>query len=352
MVKRKRDDSAAKAAASGGKTAKKQAFAETGPASESKYNASTSKPNAPAASISEQAIASTPAPAQESSSPISVQIVTGSYERILHGFAATLQPSDLVFEKPRVLEGGELRRVEEDQVESRDQAVFSDTFLFAAHSSSLRCLALSQPTEGQKRILATGGTDERINLYNLSTAPPGPSSRPNLPNLSNTSVLENPRNRELGSLLHHASSVTKLQFPTKGKLFSAAEDNTIAISRARDWTVLSTIKVPIPKPVGRPSGDTAAPGEVPAGVNDFAVHPSMKLMVSVGKGEKSMRLWNLVTGKKAGVLNFDKDILQQVGEGRHGTGEGRNVLWTDRGDDFVVGFERGAVVFGMVSAAG
>ena len=95
--------------------------------------------------------------------------------------------------------------------------------------------------------------------------------------------------------------------------------------------------------------DTAAPGEVPAGVNDFAIHPSMKLMVTVGRGEKSMRLWNLVTGKKAGVLSFDRDLLAQVGEGRYGSGEGRRVLWTESGEDFVVGFERGAVVFGMVS---
>lgn len=149
--------------------------------------------------------------------------------------------------------------------------------------------------------------------------------------------------------MHHSRAVTKLLFPTKGKLFSAAEDNTVAISRTRDWTVLSTIKVPIPKPVGRPSGDTAAAGEVPAGVNDFAIHPSMKLMVSVGRGERSMRLWNLVTGKKAGVLSFERGLLAQVGEGRYGSGEGRRVLWTESGEDFVVGFERGAVVYGMVS---
>ena len=136
-------------------------------------------------------------------------------------------------------------------------------------------------------------------------------------------ISQNVGNRELGSLVHHSSSITALYFPTRAKLLSAAEDNTIAVSRTRDWTVLSTIKAPIPKPIGRPSGDTAGPGEVPAGVNDFAVHPSMKLMVSVGKGERCMRLWNLVTGKKAGVLAFEKDMLQQVGEGKFGSGEGR-----------------------------
>ena len=102
--------------------------------------------------------------------------------------------------------------------------------------------------------------------------------------------------------------------------------------------------------MGRPSGDTAPLGGTPAGVNDFAVHPSMKLMISVGKGEKCMRLWNLVTGKKAGVLTFKREILQGFGEGKWGSGEGKKVEWNGNGDEFVVGFERGAVVFGMVSA--
>jgi protein MAK11 len=75
----------------------------------------------------------------------------------------------------------------------------------------------------------------------------------------------------------------------------------------------------------------------------------MKLMLSVGKGEKCMRLWNLVTGKKAGVLNFGRDILTAVGEGRFASGEGRRVIWDKEGDEFAVGFERGIVVFSIDS---
>jgi protein MAK11 len=77
----------------------------------------------------------------------------------------------------------------------------------------------------------------------------------------------------------------------------------------------------------------------------------MKLMITVSKGERSMRLWNLVTGKKAGVLNFSKDMLQQAGEGKHSTGEGRRVVWgnVDGADEFAVGFDRDIVAFGMDS---
>ncbi|KAF2759267.1 WD40 repeat-like protein [Pseudovirgaria hyperparasitica] len=263
----------------------------------------------------------------------SIQIVLGSYERALHGFTASIPTT------PK-------------KNSSEPQANFLDTFLFNAHTSSVRCLAISPPfgSDDSKVILASGSTDERINLYQLSTSPPAPQDGPSLPSLSGISTAENPKNRELGSLLHHSSSITALYFPTKSKLLSASEDNTVAIAqRTQDWTVMSTIKAPIPKAVGRPSGDTLAPGEVPAGVNDFAVHPSMKLMITVGKGEKCMRLWNLLTTKKAGVLNFSRELLQQVGEGKHSSGEGRKIAWDTDGEEYTISFERGAVVYGLDS---
>jgi hypothetical protein len=60
-----------------------------------------------------------------------------------------------------------------------------------------------------------------------------------------------------------------------------------------------------------------------------------------------MRLWNLVTGKKAGVLVFGRDVLKQVGEGRWG-GEGRRLAWAASGEEFAVAWERGAVIYGLV----
>ncbi|KAI1773671.1 WD40 repeat-like protein [Hypoxylon cercidicola] len=269
-------------------------------------------------------------PSTEASLPLTIQVVTGSYDRILHGLTATILP--------------------DDQIE------FADTFLFNAHNSAIRCLALSPPSAPepgklQKVMLASGSSDERINVYNISAHPPAHKDQDALSSVAPRKILENPKNRELGTLLHHSSTITKLAFPTKSKLMSASEDSTIAVTRTRDWSLLSTIKAPVPKPLGRPSGDTAALGGTPAGVNDFAVHPSMKLMISVSKGERCMRLWNLMTAKKAGVLNFSRDMLQEVGEGKHSSGEGRRVVWgsTEDGDEFCVGFDRDALVFGMDS---
>lgn len=265
--------------------------------------------------------------------PLSVQVVTGSYERVLHGFTASIPAEALDMT---------------NETDNTDKTTFSDTFLFAAHASSVRCLAISPPTESDKRYLATGSSDERINVYTISTAPPlSSNAAKNLPSLAQTSISENPSNRSLGSLLHHDRAITRLHFPAKGKLFSSAEDNTIAISRTRDWTALSSIKAPLPKVQGRPSGDTAGPGEIPMGINDFAIHPSQKLMLSVGRGEKSMRLWNLMTGKKAGVLTFEREVLTQAGEGKFSSGEGRRIIFDEAGENFIVGFERGAVIFGI-----
>lgn len=265
-----------------------------------------------------------------SSLTTAVQIVTGDYERVLHGLVATVPTTSA------------------DQ-DSGEEVSWTETFLFSAHTAAIRCVAISPVAKNGKRFLATGSSDERINIYSISNVMPSSGSGAVQPTLNGTVVAENAGNRSLGSLNHHDRATTKLHFPSKSKLFSAAEDNLVAISRTRDWTMLSSIKAPIPKVHGRPSGDTAVPGEVPTGINDFAIHPSQKLMLTVSRGERSMRLWNLMTGKKAGVLNFDRDLLVRAGETKFSSGEGRRVLWDESGEHYVVGFERGAVLFGIDS---
>ena len=261
-----------------------------------------------------------------------VQIVAGSYERVLHGITASI--SNL------------------SSSETSPSVQFADTFLFNAHAGSVRCLALSplpdeNSSETQGIYLATGGSDEKVNVFSLAASPVSENGKlPPMPSLGKHAISENPRNRELGTLLHHSSHITALHFPTRSKLLSGSEDNTIAVTRLKDLTVISTIRAPRPKVQGQPSGDTAPPGATPAGINDFSVHPSLKLMLSVGRGERCMRLWNLVTGKKAGVLNFNRDILQGVREGKYSSGEGRRIRWSSDGSEFAVAFERGVVVFG------
>ena len=292
--------------------------------------------------------------------PLTIQIVAGSYDRVLHGVTATVKLAPAATASTTTTK---TKKSKDTAATPQPTAEFADTFLFNAHNSAIRCLALSPPSEpapgqSQKVLLATGSTDERINIYNLSAHPPSTSrggeaaaqDEKLLATLAPRPILENPKNRELGTLLHHSSNVTRLVFPNRSKLLSAAEDSTVAVTRVRDWNLLHTFKCPIPKAQGRPSGDTAALGGAPSGVNDFAVHPSNRIMISVSKGERCMRLWNLETGKKSRVLNFERGPLTEVGEGRHSTGEARRIVWgTARGgeDEFAVGFDRDVLVFGM-----
>jgi protein MAK11 len=283
--------------------------------------------------------------------PVTIQIIAGSYDRVLHGVTATVKPAPAATSTKK-------KSKENSSTPPQQEAEFADTFLFNAHNSAIRCLALSPPSaptpgQSQKVLLATGSTDERINIYNLSAHPPSTRAADDqklLSSLTPRPILENPKNRELGTLLHHSSNITRLAFPNRSKLLSAAEDSTVAVTRARDWTLLHSFKCPVPKAFGRPSGDTAAVGGAPSGVNDFAVHPSNKIMISVSKGERCMRLWNLETGKKSRVLNFERAVLGEVGEGRHSTGEARRIVWgSARGgeDEFAVAFDRDVLVFGM-----
>ncbi|KAL2155830.1 hypothetical protein VTH82DRAFT_572 [Thermothelomyces myriococcoides] len=297
--------------------------------------------------------------------PVTIQIVAGSYDRVLHGITATVKPAIAVevskkSKKKASDDSAQAKQQQQQQQKQHQQqrVEFADTFLFNAHNSAIRCLALSPPSapvpgQLQKVVLATGSTDERINLYNISAHPPSVRAADEqklLSSLAPRPILENPKNRELGTLLHHTSNITRLTFPNRSKLLSAAEDSTVAVTRTRDWTLLHTFKCPIPKPAGRPSGDTAPRGGTPSGVNDFAVHPSNKIMISVSKGERCMRLWNLETGKKSRVLNFERAALAELGEGKHSTGEARRIAWgSSRSgeDEFAVGFDRDVLVYGM-----
>ncbi|KAF3916589.1 hypothetical protein ABW20_dc0103135 [Dactylellina cionopaga] len=232
------------------------------------------------------------------SASTSFQIIAGSYDRILHGIRVTIPTNEL-----------------------EPSATFTPLFLFTAHASSIRCLAVSPPSDSSnasnKRILATSSPDTKINLYHLHT-------RTNLGTLAPPS----------------ASPTTSLTFPSKSTLISTDEAGYIHIFRTRDWSLLTSIHCPAPK---------AKPGAIlqPGGVNALAVHPSGKLALSVSKSERAVRMWNLMTGRKAGALVFPKSIPRTI---TGLSGEGIKVMWRPGGKEgYAVMFERGIVLFGLDS---
>ena len=59
---------------------------------------------------------------QEGATPVTIQIVIGTYEKVLHGITASIN--------------NQAKQREQDCVE------FADTFLLNAHTSAIRCLAV------------------------------------------------------------------------------------------------------------------------------------------------------------------------------------------------------------------
>lgn len=141
--------------------------------------------------------------------------------------------------------------------------IFTPIFHFQAHSLSIKCLDIS------KRYLVSGSNDEHIRIYDLQ------------------------KRKELGTLLQHQGSITALRFSqTEDKsnnkwLLSASEDHRIIIWRVKDWENFGILK-----------GHTAR-------INDLDIHPSSRIAVSVSD-DHSIRLWNLMTVKKAAVLKLRK----------------------------------------------
>ncbi|KAK6199369.1 WD40-repeat-containing domain protein [Scheffersomyces amazonensis] len=174
------------------------------------------------------------------------------------------------------------------------EPVFQPIFHFQAHSLSIKSMDIA------KRYLVTGSNDEHIRIYDLQ------------------------KRKELGNLLSHQGTVTTLKFSTEiadsnhpesteksGKwLLSGSEDGKIIIWRTKDWEVFGTLKGHQGK------------------VNDLAIHPTGRVAISVSQ-DKTIRLWNLMTAKKAAILKIKgRDHLGQSGE---------FVRWSLDGNYFLVG---------------
>ncbi|KAG7195192.1 uncharacterized protein KQ657_003717 [Scheffersomyces spartinae] len=177
------------------------------------------------------------------------------------------------------------------------QPIFQPIFHFQAHALSIKSIDVA------KRYLVTGSNDEHIRIYDLQ------------------------KRKELGTLLSHQGTVTTLKFSKTAKeasnetedesstksgkwLLSGSEDGKIIIWRTKDWEVFGTLK-----------GHTGR-------INDLDIHPSGRVAISVSQ-DQTIRLWNLMTVKKAAVLKIKgRDHLGQNGE---------FVRWSINGTHFLVG---------------
>ncbi|XP_064625471.1 p21-activated protein kinase-interacting protein 1-like isoform X2 [Lineus longissimus] len=143
------------------------------------------------------------------------------------------------------------------------------SFTDHSHVGCVRAAAVSS-----KGVLATGSSDETIKLFHLE------------------------KRQELGALLHHEGSITDLTFFGGTHMFSGSTDGTVGVWKTNRWECIKTFK-----------GHKGA-------VNSVAVHPTGKLAMTVG-ADKTLRLWNLITGKSAFVTNIKKapDLVRWCPDG-------------------------------------
>jgi len=138
-------------------------------------------------------------------------------------------------------------------------------FSYPSHLSSIKAVAVSGS------VVASGGEDDTIHLYDLSAA------------------------SSLGSLHQHSASVTALSFyapphlPFPRNLISADASGSLAIFDADGFVHLTTLSV-----------------HRNAAINDLALHPSGERALTVAR-DNCLAVVNLVRGRRNCCLRLDKE---------------------------------------------
>lgn len=141
------------------------------------------------------------------------------------------------------------------KMKTKDEYEFSQTFTQRAHVGPVRSLSTVN------KFLVSGGSDEVCKIFNMVDRV------------------------EHGQLVHHDGTVACLEAHGRNYLFSASDDNSLAITKVGSWQIEKTLY------------------KHQAGITALAVHPTGKIAFSAGK-DKKLITWNLVKARPAFITNL------------------------------------------------
>ncbi|KAJ4807948.1 p21-activated protein kinase-interacting protein 1-like protein [Rhynchospora pubera] len=149
-------------------------------------------------------------------------------------------------------------------------------FSYPSHTAPIKCAAAAGP------LAASGGADDAVHIYHL------------------------PSSSDAGSLVDHSAAVTSLSFfcspsapSIPRNLISGSDDGVVCIFDADPFVLLKTVKA-----------------HKKGGVADLAVHPSGRLALTVGRGDSSLVMVNLVRGRRSFSCRIEKEasVVKYGGE--------------------------------------
>jgi protein MAK11 len=173
-------------------------------------------------------------------------IVCGSYEHTLHGYRVEEEQRGSDNKQSKGTSSSSSSGSSSD--DEKHRLIVSKKFGYSPHIARVSCVSGTWP------YVVSGSADESVRMYSLKSL------------------------KELGHTFSHSSTISRVSLASASHMLTSGDDGSIHVWRTRDWQLLTRL------------------GGHQGAMVGLAVHPSGKALLSSGRDDRSVRLWNLTTG--------------------------------------------------------
>jgi len=215
-----------------------------------------------------------------------IRIFVGTYTGSLYGLESLETVRELISHDGNNIDDDKNNNNNSDDP---SEPSFLTLFVTSAHRGSIRSLAVSS----NNNYLISGGLDEVIQIYNLSTL------------------------KQIGSLHRHSASINQLVFPTSSTFLSSSNDGIIGIwNSGHKWEMIGKLK-----------GHKGS-------IDEISIHPSNKILISSGS-DSTIRMFDLIHGKLLTTYHRKLPVKSVIDGGSGRIIEQTLICWSDSGDHYV-----------------